>query len=192
MNQEPRDRLISISIGILALTMMLISAAVAQSHQARAGAAALATHTTSLATVGIKRTAEGQFARTGELVVCESDEIVLETRLTYLEFAGICSDEHGPDCAGRLLSLTETCVADPASTQASARARSRTRICFDPTGNGTCNEREQVALISNTSTAEGASNTLRNRTEVHGVRAFEMDGRQVRMLPEPMLVGGGM
>lgn len=192
MNQEPKNNAASNGIGIIASMVLLTTAAVAQSDQARAATAAFASHTTSLATVRIKRTQEGQFTRSGELVACGPGEMVLETRLIYLEFAGICSDERGPDCGGRLVSLTETCVADPASTQESAHVRSRTRICFDPTGNGTCNEREQVALIANTSTSEGASNTLRNRTEVHAARAFEMDGRQVRMLPGPLLLRGGM
>lgn len=192
MNHEPKAKLASISIVIIVSMVLLTTAAVAQSDQARPASAALASHTTSLGTVLIKRTREGQFARSGELVACGPDEIVLETRLTYFEFAGICSDERGPACGGRLVSLTETCVADPASMQESTHVQSRTRICFDPTGRGTCNEREQVALIVNTSSSEGASNTLRNRTEVHAARAFEMDGRQVRMLPGPMLVSAGM
>lgn len=192
MNHEPKAKLASISIVIIVSMVLLTTAAVAQSDQARPASAALASHTTSLGTVLIKRTREGQFARSGELVACGPDEIVLETRLTYFEFAGICSDERGPACGGRLVSLTETCVADPASMQESTHVQSRTRICFDPTGRGTCNEREQVALIVNTSSSEGASNTLRNRTEVHAARTFEMDGRQVRMLPGPMLVSAGM
>lgn len=192
MNHEPKAKLASISIVIIVSMVLLTTAAVAQSDQARPASAALASHTTSLGTVLIKRTREGQFARSGELVACGPDEIVLETRLTYFEFAGICSDERGPACGGRLVSLTETCVADPASMQESTHVQSRTRICFDPTGRGTCNEREQVALIVNTSSSEGASNTLRNRTEVHAARTFEMDGRQVRILPGPMLVSGAM
>jgi hypothetical protein len=192
VNHEPKAKLASISIVIIVSMVLLTTAAIAQSDQARPASAALASHTTSLGTVLIKRTREGQFARSGELVACGPDEIVLETRLTYFEFAGICSDERGPACGGRLVSLTETCVADPASMQESAHVQSRTRICFDPTGRGACNEREQVALIANTSTSEGASNTLRNRTEVHAARAFEMDGRQVRILPGPMLVSGAM
>ncbi len=192
MNHEPKAKPASISIGIIVSMVLLTTAAVAQSDQARRASAALASHTTSLGTVLIKRTRDGQFARSGELVACGPDEIVLETRLTYFEFAGICSDERGPACGGRLVSLTETCVADPASMQESAHVQSQTRICFDPTGRGACNKREQVALIANTSTSEGASNTLRNRTEVHAARAFEMDGRQVRILPGPMLVSGAM
>ena len=173
---------------------LLAAAAGAQAEPPQLGAAALAPRTTSLGNVRIKHTARGVPTHTGELVACADGQLVLETRLTYLEFAGLCSDEHGPSCAGRLISLTEICIADPMSSGESTSARSATRICYDPSGNGTCTRQEQVALIANTSTSvssSGTSSTLRNRTEVREARIFEMNGRAVRLLSAPTFATGG-
>jgi hypothetical protein len=193
MNQTPKTRLGALAVGICALAILLSAAGVVtRPGQAQAATVVLAPQTSSIGNVGIKRGPGGELARAGELVNCESREIVLETRLTYLEFAGICSDAHGPQCAGRLVSLTETCITDPTLMGASANARSRTRICFDPQGEGACGASEQIALIVNTSRSEGSSSRLTNNTVIREARSFEMDGHEVRWLPDPLLASAGL
>ncbi|MEE9253640.1 MAG: hypothetical protein V3U43_01775, partial [Pseudomonadales bacterium] len=180
MDQKTRCRLAAIAIGPAAALVLQAAAAGAQAEPPQIGAAALAPRTTSIGNVRVKHTARGELAHEGELVVCTVGEFVVETRLTYIEFAGVCSDEDGPSCAGRLISLTETCIANPTSPGQSGNAQSATRICYDPSGSSACTEQEQVALTANTSTSvisSGAGGTLRNRTEIRDARIFEMNGR---------------
>lgn len=132
--------------------------------------------------------------RQGELIACdESDGVVFRNVFVFDYLAGVCDDQGDVPCAGRVTAISERCTLEPLDDfggQAGAlrgtyrtRAASVSRMCFDELG--ACTAADQVGVVSariqSVGTAGGLVGAVRSVSEVRSTRAFEIDGRTVRV-----------
>ncbi|MEM8767725.1 MAG: hypothetical protein AAGE43_09800 [Pseudomonadota bacterium] len=138
----------------------------------------------------------------GELVDCTTEAVpgpILESRLTYLAFPGVCDDFSDRPCNGRLVAIFERCLSTEISLTETAIAGgytvSQLRICFDPLADpdlgidANCTSAEAVAHGASRgigrAEAEGASGEAQSVLSIDESRWFRIDERwtRVRRLP---------
>jgi len=137
----------------------------------------------------------------GELVTCPgfnlmnfaASQHLLRVTSVYDRYEGVCDDLGPVPCAGRLLTIQESCTANDdneivASIGAGYAKGARTRICWDPSGAGQCTAEYEVAtgegLGSQIQRLVGAPTAQgRSLVKTFGGPPFRVDGQRVRIAP---------
>ena len=153
-------------------------------------------------------TAEGLLSRCGEPPVHFpfAHRVVIKT--VFARFDGVCDDQSERPCSGRLTQITERCTADDVHYQLTENqgvdyARSRVRVCFDPSAEGNCDDVDEVASgymyshipgnFSTNPSLEGTFDQTSESENIHQItrsKMFNLEGRHVKISKRGRTGGG--
>lgn len=140
----------------------------------------------------------------GQTPACDAAPVpIIQTNYTYHYLAGICDDDSADACAGRVTTVIERCgdglsVGGPGIQTGllgtDAHGRYGGRICFDPTGDSTCDAPDadtvviarldpDTARAVNTRFASEPYGEIQATVGLTDLETFRIDGRRVRLSP---------
>jgi len=145
----------------------------------------------------------------GELVTCPgfnlmnpaASQHLLRVTSIYDRYEGVCDDLGPVPCAGRLLTIQESCTGNDdtkmvASIAVGYAKGAKTRICWDPSGAGQCTAEYEVAtgesVGSQIQRSVGAPTAQgRNLVKTFTGSPFRVDGQRVR-IASSVVVGNSL
>lgn len=141
--------------------------------------------------------------RQGELIACDDSEgVVFRNVFVFDYLAGVCDDQGEVPCNERVTSIVERCTLAPLDDFGGQAGilrgtyrrgvASASRMCFDELG--ACTALDEIAVVTgrtqSVGTEGGLVGTVRSVSEVRSTRAFEIDGRTVRVLSGTVYTDG--